>query len=107
MYANYGKASMNKYLCKVADVFQVTGRLIVVADTLYDDFDKEWRHGAEVELRRADGSCIKTKSWHESKWPSNWGRPMSFSVENSLTKEDIPCGTEVWLVQPPVNSQAL
>lgn len=91
---------MNKYLCKVAEVFQLTGRLVVVSDTLYDDFDtKNFRHGSTVELRRLDGSIIKTKTWHERYSPTNIGRPMAFSVENTLTKNDIEIGSEVWLIE--------
>lgn len=89
---------MNKYLCKVAEVFQLTGRLVVVSDTLYDDFDlRDFRHGSTVELRRPDGSSLTTKAWYELYSPTNIGRPMAFSVENSLSKNDIPPGTEVWL----------
>lgn len=90
---------MSKYLCKVDGVFQLTGRLVIIADTLYDDFDKGWRHGATVELKRPNGTSIQTQTWMETASPTNIGRPMAFSVENSLTKADIPLETEVWLVQ--------
>lgn len=95
---------MNKYLCKVADVFQLTGRLVIVTDTAYEDFDtKDWRHGSMVELRRADGSTIKTQTWYEMGSPSDFGRPMAFSVEKTLSKAEIPVGSEVWLVQEQQN----
>ena len=91
---------MTKFLCKVAEVFQLTGRVVVVSDTLYDQFDtRSFRHGSIVELRRPDGTSLKTKTWHERYAPTNSARPMAFSVENSLSKSDIPSGTEVWLVQ--------
>jgi hypothetical protein len=90
---------MSKYLCKVDRVFQLAGRLVIVADTLYDDFDKGWRHGATVELRRTDGTSIRTRTWMETASPTNIGRPMAFSVEKTLTKADVPEGSEVWLMQ--------
>lgn len=91
---------MNKYLCKVAEVFQLTGRLVVVTDTAYENFDtRDWRHGSTVELKRPDGSTIKTQTWYEMGSPSDFGHPMAFSVEKALTKADIPLGSEVWLVQ--------
>lgn len=97
---------MSKYLCKVAEVFQLTNRLVVVSDTLYDDFDsKILRHGSTVELRRPDGSSVLTKTWHERYSPTNIGRPMAFSVEDSLSKTDIPLGTEVWLINSKTINQ--
>jgi hypothetical protein len=90
---------MSKYLCKVDRVYQLPGRLVIVADTLYDDFDKGWRHGVTVELKRPDGTSLQTQTWMETGSPTNIGRPMAFSVEKTLTKADIPIGSEVWLVQ--------
>lgn len=99
---------MNKYLCKVADVFQLTDRLVVVCDTLYDDFDtKSFRHGSTVELRRPDGSVVKTKTWWERYSPTNIGRRMAFSVEETLTKADIPVDSEVWLVESAAQEDQL
>ncbi len=66
-------------------MFQVTGRLVVMSDTLYDDFDtRTWRHGSTVELRRPDGSSFKTKAWYEM--GSTFGKPMAFSVDCSRKK---------------------
>lgn len=97
---------MNKYLCKVNEVFQLSGRLVVVSDTLYDDFDTQsFRHDSTVELRRPDGSVLRSKTWRERYVPTNIGRPLAFAVENSLSKADIPPGTEVWLVQESPQNQ--
>ena len=93
-------ANVTKYLCKVNEVFQLTGRLVIVSDTLYDDFDiSNFRHGTTVELRRPDGSTVKTQTWHERYSPTNLGRPLAFSVSEPLAKADIPVGTEVWLTE--------
>lgn len=97
--------SGSEFLFKVAEVFQLTGRLVVVADILREDLEnRSWRHGSLVELRRPDGSRVRTKTWSEMMWPSNSGRPIAFSVENSLSKDDIPTGSEVWLMTWKVES---
>ncbi|MBZ0187885.1 MAG: hypothetical protein K8F91_16685, partial [Candidatus Obscuribacterales bacterium] len=97
---------MNKYLCKVREVFEVMNRLVVVSDTPCEEFDTRlWRHGSTVELRRPDGSSLTTKTWYEMGTPSDPKRAMAFSVENFLKKSDVPLGTEVWLIRSDTDTQ--
>ena len=89
---------MSKFLFKVADVFQITRGLVVQADRLYDDLDQDYGAGGRLMLTRPDGSTVETDSWIERFVPSNFGRPACVLVERTLSKTDVPVGTEVWLL---------
>lgn len=88
---------MNKLVCKVSDVFQLKDRLVLQLDMLYDDFAPHYSSGEALKLHRPDGSIIETKSWPEMFFPTNLGRPACLSVEDKLSRADIPLGTEIWL----------
>ncbi len=90
---------MNKFVCKVSDVFQLKDRLVVQLDMLYDDFAPHYKSGESLKLHRPDGSIIETQSWSEMFFPTNLGRPACLSVEDKLSRADIPLGTEVWFVE--------
>jgi hypothetical protein len=90
---------MPKFLCKVTDVFKLTGgNLVILTDVLFEDFDQTYWSGAKVELRTTNGSAIIAESYWMYCTPTNFGKPMSLSLGSHLTKEDVPIGTEVWLI---------
>lgn len=96
---------MSKFLFKVADVFQLKKGLVIQADKLYDELDKAYGTGGRLQLRRPDGTSLETDSWIEVFHPTNLGRPVCLSVQKTLTKVDVPIGTEVWLVELVANQE--
>lgn len=88
---------MNKYIGKITDVFQLQNRLVVQLDLLYDDFASQYESGEMLELRRQDGTSIRTQSWTEMFAPTNLGRPACLSLQKHVSKTDLPLGTEVWI----------
>jgi hypothetical protein len=94
-------------LFKVVDVFQLKDRLVLMTDVV--DQPDEHKHGDIVELRRPDGKTIRTESWYESHSfaapPANIP-PLCIGIAATLTKADVPIGTEVWSVADAVKKGA-
>ncbi|MBX9695304.1 MAG: hypothetical protein K2Z81_23160 [Cyanobacteria bacterium] len=91
---------MSKFLCKVVDAFKFTdGRLVIVTDVPFEDFDAAYNMSATIELRCPDGRFITTESSFIYVTPTNFGKPVSLSLGNTLDKSDVPIGTEVWLLE--------
>ncbi len=82
-------------VCRVQKVFQLADRLVLVTDMVGSL--RELTRGGTVELKRPDGSRVRTKTWLELPSPPSDDRPVSFSIEPHFKKADIPDGTEVWL----------
>jgi hypothetical protein len=51
--------------------------------------------GDELELRRPDGTVVKT-TLHALDWPAPFNGKLGLCLDMLLTKTDIPVGTEVW-----------
>lgn len=56
---------------------------------------EEVKAGDPLELRRPDGTTIKT-TLYGLDWPSPTCGQMGLSVNKPLTQADIPVGTEIW-----------
>jgi hypothetical protein len=87
-------AAFEEYLFTVEDSFVISERGIVLAPGVPGD--KSVRVGDMVELRSPDGSVFTSKI-KGIEFSSNQNIPLLLS--HLLSKEDIPAGTEVWLVQ--------
>lgn len=96
---------MAKYLAKVKELMPLEGRCIAVTDTLGD---RDYGGTGRVELRRPDGSMVTTQSHSVLLEPnpafshSEIEIPLCISLPE-LKKEDVPPGTEIWLldIAPP------
>ena len=91
---------MPKLLTTVEDAFEITGRgLIVVPGPLAKDFPGAAKLLAE--LRRPDGSVLsaplQVQHFFQTPPPKEyrWG-----CVFPTLSKRDVPAGTEVWVDGP-------
>lgn len=85
---------MSKYLCKIVDVFQLQDRLVVQSDITVGPSAS---HEVSLEVRRPDGTVVHTKGWRERFSPSGADRPICWSVEERLSRDDIPVGSEIWI----------
>jgi hypothetical protein len=88
---------MPTLLLTVEDNFKVAGRLI-----LSPDIRKEWADrvaGRSVRLVRPDGSVLVSRVdcvGHLTPRRSGQGWPIA--LPGDVSKEDVPVGTEVWLL---------
>jgi hypothetical protein len=53
--------------------------------------------GDSLELRRPDGTTVKT-TLHGLDWPVPFNGRMGLSVKKPLRKTDVPVGTEIWKI---------
>lgn len=79
---------------KVQKVFQLQDRLVLVSDAIGSIAG--FQHGGVIELKRPDGSIIRSKAYLELPSPPSAERAFSFSIEPGYQKIDIPEGTEIW-----------
>lgn len=85
---------MTKYLFKVEQAISAGENLHVIADTLSSVVD--YRHGDLLEFHKPDGSKFRSKS-NLVMIDAVSDYPLVVSLPN-LQPDDIPIGTEVWLV---------
>lgn len=85
---------MKKFIFNVADVWQEPNHIVVISDV--PDTEADFRHGDLLELRRPDGSVVQAKGGSIFFDPPA-ERPCAV-VFQELKKEDVPLGTQVWLV---------
>jgi hypothetical protein len=83
-----------KFLAKITDAFQLIGGLTVITDIT---FDHDLRMKSKVELHRPDGSIVQTEAFRNFLDPSAEEHPISITFPD-LHKEDVPIGTEIWLL---------
>ena len=92
-----------RLLCKVEDVFEITGRGCVLTPGLSETTaaDIQIRAKDSIQLRRPDGSVVRTHT-HAVEildGPNKrWCVPVLLPPE--FTKSDVPIGTEIWLENP-------
>lgn len=84
-----------KLICIVEDVFQITSIGCVIAPGVPRDFDLRVRTGDGILLRRPDGSQITTTVRSIPMGGRAPGIPLNL---HTVHKDDVPIGTEVWLV---------
>lgn len=98
---------MSKRFFTVVDTFWFSKGFLVVASDVHDELP-EYRSGDELLFKRPDGSEITGKTFNmsveleqeEMPVPSKYDKykpTISFTVEG-LTKEDLPRGSEAWLI---------
>ena len=87
---------MSRLLFKVTDTFwSETVGLVVATDARVEAVSL--RAGEPIELRRPDGSRLKTEVAAVARLsPYDPDRPLDFSLPKGLGKRDVPVGTEVW-----------
>ena len=91
-----------RQLITVTEVFEVAGRGIfaapVVPFALIDSqLGGRLRLGDQLELRRPDGS-VGCCSCAALEWPSPHQGGLILGLGTSVTKADVPIGTEIWRV---------
>src|SRR3954470_8352618 len=91
--------SDRRLLLVVQDTFAVSGRgLTVVPDV---DLGSKFQSHITVELRRPDGTTIRAVALAQVPFitPAPQRRPHHVLTFATLTKDDVPIGTEVWMVE--------
>lgn len=95
-----------RLLFRVADVFSIPGRGVVIAGDVVDwPADFRLRVGDPLELARADGGRLRTSvRGIEMFSPFNPSRPLAILLGPGVEKADVEVGAEVWRVElePPV-----
>lgn len=91
---------MKTLICRVEDVFQITGRGCVIVPGFPADADLRGRVGGTLLLKRPDGSEITTtiRGFEFSGNPTLLERTGYAILLADVTKADVPIGTEVWEV---------
>jgi hypothetical protein len=91
-----------RLLIVVTDVFEISGRgicpLPVVPHVLINPESGEpLRPGDDLELRKPDGSVTKVKLYGPG-WPAPSKGGLCIELGPTVTKRDVPIGTEIWRV---------
>lgn len=91
---------MAEFLFKVAEVFEIPERgLIIATDTPIREIPFVLRPGEVIEFRSPDGGKFKsTIRALEFASPFNPNRTFAFLAGAEVAKVDIPPGTQIWLV---------
>jgi hypothetical protein len=86
------------FLFRIAHVFDVSGRVVVVASdiSLFDSIKLSLKIGDELEIRFPQRESIKTQI-KGFEMATNPHRPFSFLLSD-VTKDLLPIGAEVWSV---------
>jgi CheY-like chemotaxis protein len=96
---SHERNSQFKLLFAVDETFDITGRGLVVASGPNARLEPQtlFHNGAEVSLKRPDGTIIENKAYLEISTP-NKRKIFALSLPG-LTVADVPRGTEVWAAQ--------
>lgn len=88
------------FLCKVEDVFQISGRGCVVVPAIpSSSLDFQLRAMDPIQLRTPDGRHISTHiAAIEMLCGPNVKDRMAFLLPSYLDREDVPKETEIWLI---------
>jgi len=94
--------STDRLLIVVTDIIRITGRGIfpwpvVPHETIGGSTGEPLKIGDELELRRPDGSIVKT-TLCGLEWPSPAKGGLILRLEASISEADLPLGTEIWKV---------
>jgi hypothetical protein len=84
-------------LIVVADTFEFNDGTLHFVPALPHEVAEQahLKQGDELELRRPDGTTVRTRLYACDFLTTNHGR-IGLSVNKPLTKADVPVGTEVW-----------
>jgi hypothetical protein len=91
-----------RILFKVEDVFEVSGRGYVITPVIPADATFEIRAKDPIQLRTPDGHVLDTyiAAIEFLKLQDGGGCRTAIMLPRDLVKQDIPTGTEVWLLEP-------
>jgi hypothetical protein len=95
---------IERQLVSVTEVLEVAGRGIFVVPVmpyaLIEGTPKErLQRGDQLELRKPDGSVARaTLTLCSLEWPSPHQGGLILGLGTSITKADVPIGTEIWRV---------
>lgn len=93
-----------KFIEKVEEVFEVSGVGCIIAPGIPYGFKPSLKIGAKIQFKNKNGSIINTTI--NSFQFLNRGKEMQhapFSVDNSIKKEAIEIGAELYLVNEKYN----
>jgi hypothetical protein len=86
-----------KLLLVVDDIFEFQDGTLHFSPLVALPTLKGLKEGDALELRRPDGTPIRTRLYAFD-WPYPMRGQCGVSVNKPLTKTDIPVGTEIWRV---------
>jgi hypothetical protein len=94
--------STDRRLITVIDVFEIAGRGIFAVPVvpyalIGSESGERLQPGDQLELRRPDGRVTRVKLC-SLEWPSPSQGGLILNLGASLTKADVPPGTEIWRV---------
>jgi hypothetical protein len=93
-----GGMPKRRRLLTVEDTFFIAGRGLIVAPDV--DLGQQMQQRVLVELHRPDGSAFWAEALAQVPFvcpPQPGIRPHHTLLFTSLTKQDVPVGTEVWM----------
>jgi len=90
-------------LFKVEDVFDISGRGCVLVPVIPNDLDLKIRPKDQIQLRTPDGLVFDShiasiEFLHGKKPDGSRGCRFAIMLPRDLVKQDVPVGTEVWLL---------
>jgi hypothetical protein len=90
-------------LSTIESVFEISGRGCVIVPGISESVrgDLVVRHSAAIELRNPDGTVTRTRIV-ALELGSGPNRRQSFLLPPDLSKDDLPIGTEVWLLDQDI-----
>jgi translation elongation factor EF-Tu-like GTPase len=88
-----------KLLCKVEDTFYISGRGCVIVPAIPEGLDFRIRAKDQIELRTPEGRVLQTHiASVEFAKRQNAPCRMAIMLPVDIAKQDVPTGTEVWLL---------
>ena len=88
-----------KLLCKVEDTFYISGRGCVIVPAIPEGLDFRIRAKDQIELRTPEGRVLQTHiASVELAKRQNAPCRMAIMLAADIAKQDVPTGTEVWLL---------
>ena len=88
------------FLFKIEEVFEIDGRGCVIVPLIAEGADFKIRQRDAIQLRTPDGRTLNTHIGSVELLTTEVGRcRMAILLPTDIQKQDVPKGSEVWLVQ--------
>lgn len=86
----------------VEDVFEITGRGLILAPKIPDNLSFAVRPKDQIQLRTPNGQRLDTHIASFALGKPMGGGPTIVDIElpSDIRRDDVPTGTEVWLLLP-------
>jgi hypothetical protein len=93
---------MRGHLWNILDVFEITGRGVVISgDSRECDECPDVPAGHVLQIRKPDNSTLEFDTLSIGFIdPPNRERPRHFMLSGDVKKTDVPIGSEVWYIEP-------